>query len=142
MNRFLLIFFITVTTIIITGCSDSIVESAASIDENREIEDIAPTFTEIQSDIFNQSCAFSGCHVSGSVNPDLSGNSHNNIVNKVSSTGMNYITPNDPANSYLLQKIQGSSGISGLRMPLNASPIPQNNIDAVIQWINDGAQNN
>ena len=107
----------------IIGCSESIVESVSSIDENNGAEDIAPTFTEIKSDIFNQSCAFSGCHVSGSVNPVLSDNSYNNIVNKVSSTGMNYITPNDPANSYLLLKIQGSSGISGSRMPLNASAI-------------------
>ena len=134
-----LFFFVT---ILIIGCGDSIVENVPSIDENDEAVELSPTFSEIQNNIFQQSCAFSGCHVSGGVNPDLSGNSYENIVNRVSSTGMDYVKPNDPDNSYLLLKMLGSSGIIGSRMPLNSSPVPQNQIDAFIQWINDGAINN
>ena len=142
MHKNFSIYLIWLISIFIISCSNSIVESVPSIDENDQIIDVAPSFTEIQNNIFNQSCAFSGCHVSGGVNPDLSGNSYGNIVNRTSSTGINYISPNDPDNSYLLLKMIGSNGISGSRMPLNASPLPQSQIDAVIQWINDGAPNN
>ncbi len=120
----------------------NIVESTPSIDEKDEPKIESATFTNIQSDIFNQSCAFSGCHASGSVNPNLSGTSYEIIVNKKSSTGMDYIKPNDPDNSYLLQKIIGSNGIHGSRMPLNSSPLSQDKIDIITEWINDGAKNN
>lgn len=132
---------ILVLLIILSNCSDSIVESTPSITDEKEVTKVAAKFSEIQTEIFDQSCAFSGCH-SGSVNPDLSGNSYTNIVNKQSSTGMSYIKPNDPDNSYLLQKILGSSGISGSRMPAGSSPLSHEQIDALIEWINDGAQNN
>lgn len=132
---------ITVITFLIS-CVDQIVESTSSIDEEKEIVIVAPNFSEIQSNIFNQSCAFSGCHVSGSVSPDLSGNTHSNIYNKQSSTGMDYIEPNDPSNSYLLQKVLGASGISGSRMPISVSTLTQTQIDAITDWINDGAKNN
>ena len=127
--------------VFLTSCSDSIVESTPSIDEEKDPIDITPTFTEIQTNILNQSCATSGCHVSGSVNPDLSGNSFSNIVSKQSSTGMDYIEPNSPENSYLLQKVLGSSIISGSRMPRNNSALSQEKIDALIDWINNGAKN-
>lgn len=128
--------------LIFTNCADQIVESTASIDEKEDPQIVSATFTNIQNDILNKSCAFSGCHVSGSVNPNLSGNSYSNIVNKQSSTGMNYIKPNDPTNSYLLKKLIGSSGINGSRMPLNSSPLSQDKIDIITEWINDGAKNN
>jgi len=136
--RFILGF---VLLLFLTFCSDSIVESTPSIDEDTDPIEVAPTFSEIQNNIFNQSCAFSGCHISGSINPNLSANSYSNIVNKQSSKGMNYIEPNDPDNSYLLQKVLGSSVISGSRMPLNSSSISQEKIDALIEWINNGAKN-
>ena len=133
-----LIFF----SIGLTFCSDSIVESTPSIDEKVEPKIESATFTSIQTEILNKSCAFSGCHVSGSVNPNLSGNSYSILVNKKSSTGMDYIKPNDPNNSYLLQKILGSSGINGSSMPLNSSPLSQEKINVITEWINDGAKNN
>lgn len=126
----------------LTFCSDSIVESTPSIDEKVEPKIESATFTSIQTEILNKSCAFSGCHVSGSVNPNLSGNSYSILVNKKSSTGMDYIKPNDPNNSYLLQKILGSSVINGSRMPLNSSPLSQEKINVITEWINDGAKNN
>lgn len=128
--------------VIIISCSDSIIESTPSIDEEQKVIVLAPKFSEIQSNIFNQSCAFSGCHVSNSVAPDLSESSYSNIVNKLSSTGESYIKPNSPNESYLLQKILGSNGINGSRMPINSSALSQEKIDALTNWINDGAQNN
>lgn len=128
--------------VFLSYCSDSIVESTPSIDENNEQIIVTPTFTDIQNNIFNKSCAFSGCHTAGSVNPDLSGNSHQNIVNKQSSTGMEYIKPNDADNSYLLHKVLGSNIINGSRMPLGNPPLSQANVDAIMEWINDDAKNN
>jgi hypothetical protein len=128
--------------IIFISCSESIVESTRSIDEDETPIDVVSKFSDIQNSVFNQSCAFSGCHSSGSVNPDLSGSAYSNIVNKQSSVGLDYIEPNDPDNSYLLQKIIGSSSISGSRMPLNNPPLSQSQIDSIIEWINDGAKNN
>jgi hypothetical protein len=128
--------------LIFTYCSDNIVESVPSIDENDEQTSILPKFSEIQEKIFTPSCATSGCHSSGGVNPVLAGNSYQNIVNKQSSAGIDYIEPNDPDNSYLIRKILGSDGISGSRMPLNRSPLSETETDAIINWVEDGAENN
>lgn len=133
---------LAILSIGLTFCADSIIESTPSIDEKEDSQIVSATFTNIQNDILSKSCAFSGCHSSGSVNPNLSGNSYSNIVNKKSSTGMDYVKPNDPGNSYLLQKIIGSNGIQGSRMPLNSSPLSQDKIDIITEWINDGAKNN
>ena len=123
-------------------CTDSIVESVETIEEKNANIEVLAKFSDIQENIFDQSCAFSGCHVSGSVSPDLSGNSYSRIVNQSSSIGMNYITPNNPDESYILQKIIGSNIINGNRMPLNSSQLASEKIDSMIEWINDGAQNN
>jgi hypothetical protein len=50
------------------------------------------------------------------------------------------VKPNDPNNSYLVQKIQGSAA-SGERMPAGLPALPQATIDAIRQWITDGALN-
>lgn len=139
--RFIKISFI-INALLLVSCADEIVESTESIDQVNESIMVVAKFSDIQENIFNHSCAFSGCHTSGSVSPDLSGNSYLNIVNKSSSIGMDYIEPNDPANSYLLQKIIGSSSIRGSRMPLSSSPLIQSQINVITEWINSGAQNN
>jgi hypothetical protein len=138
--KFILTLFLIAPLMIFNSCADSIVESVLSIDEDKEPVDISPTFSGIQEKIFNPSCALSGCHVNGSQTPNLSLNSYSNIVNKQSSTGMDYIEPGNPGNSYLLQKVLGSNVISGSRMPLNDSPVSQEKIDIITEWINNGAK--
>ncbi len=128
--------------IFITSCSENIITEVPSVDQIEIPVNINPVFTDIQKEIFNTSCALNGCHA-GAVNPNLSeGNAYNNIVNKPSSNGIPYIKPNEPDNSYLLQKVLGSSIISGSRMPLNNSPLDKVQITALTEWINDGAKNN
>lgn len=139
--KYLKLFFLIIAFLFVS-CADQIVESTDSIDEKNEEIPVVAKFSDIQENIFNQSCAFSGCHSSGSVSPDLSGYSYSNIVNRSSSIGIDYIEPNDPANSYLLQKVIGSSLINGSRMPLSSSPLSQSQIDAITEWINNGAINN
>jgi hypothetical protein len=48
------------------------------------------------------------------------------------------VAPNDPNNSYLIQKLEGTASV-GAQMPLNGAPLPQATIDVIRQWITDGA---
>lgn len=52
------------------------------------------------------------------------------------------VAPGDPQNSYLVQKIDGTTTIVGGRMPLGRAPLPQASIDLVRSWIAAGAQMN
>ena len=72
---FLLFSFLT----LLVGCAEHIVESTPSVDEKNNVDLTSTIFSEIQTNVFNKSCAFGGCHVAGDVNPDLSGNSYSNI---------------------------------------------------------------
>ncbi len=55
---------------------------------------------------------------------------------------MNRVTPNQPDDSYLVHKVQGTHldvNGSGSRMPLNRSPLSQSDIDLIRAWIQAGA---
>jgi hypothetical protein len=51
------------------------------------------------------------------------------------------VKPGDPDDSYMVHKIEGLSGITGGQMPLGETPLPQATIDAIRQWITNGAPN-
>lgn len=51
------------------------------------------------------------------------------------------VNPNDPDNSYLIHKVQGTPGISGAQMPFGGPPLSQSTIDQIRSWISSGAQN-
>lgn len=105
------------------------------------------SFSSIQNDIFTPTCAVSGCHSSGSASGGLvlaSGQSHGNLVN-VPSTGMpsfDRVEPGNPNSSYLVKKLRGDGDISGVRMPPSRPPLPNDQINQIVQWIEDGAPNN
>ena len=95
-------------------------------------------FSSIQENVFNRSCAISGCH-NGSESPNLSaGAAYNNIVNVRSSRGIDYIEPGNPNSSYLYLKIIGSN-ISGSRMPEGQAPLSAAVTDSIRAWIQKGA---
>lgn len=102
---------------------------------------VASAFGEIQSTIFTPICM--ECHgvIGGSAGLSLAApGSFANIVG-VSSTqvsSLSRISPNDPDNSYLVQKIEGIAAVGG-QMPLGGPPLPQESIDLVRQWVTDGA---
>jgi hypothetical protein len=68
-----------------------------------------------------------------------------NLVN-VASTGKPgaiRVIPGDPTNSYLVQKLLGSPGIVGLRMPRSGPPyLTDAQISQIQAWIAAGALNN
>ncbi|PJA99409.1 MAG: hypothetical protein CO128_03710 [Ignavibacteriales bacterium CG_4_9_14_3_um_filter_30_11] len=142
MNKPLLLVAMFIT-VLFYSCKEHIVESTTSIDQILTSNDaINATFSDIQSKVFNKSCALSGCHITGIQFPNLSGNAYNVIVGKVSSNNLNYIEPGNSSQSYLYLKLIGSNNINGSRMPKNAPALPQPIIDSITVWINNGAINN
>jgi len=110
----------------------------------------ATTLTQIQATVFTPIC--SGCH-NGSQPPSGSlpgsqnltiGNSFANLVNMASKEqpGLLRVKPGDPANSYLIQKLEGAASISGSRMPFGGPFLDQATIDQIKSWIASGAPNN
>ena len=118
---------------IIAGCAENITESR---EENQDR--MVPAF--IQTQVFDASCAFSGCH-GGTQSPQLTADvAYDNIVNKSGpSSSFSYITPGKPQESYLFLKIIGAPGITGSRMPRGSGPLDQVLIDSVRSWIERGA---
>ena len=107
------------------------------------------TLTQIQSAVFTPIC--SGCHngsnpangaLPGSQNLTL-GNSYAMLVDVASLElpTLKRVKPNDPANSYLIQKLEGAPTISGARMPFGGPYLDQATIDQIKSWILNGAPN-
>lgn len=115
---------------------------------------VAPvTLTQLQTQIFTPICSV--CHTGGgTILPAIqnltAGNTFANIVNvaSIEVPTLLRIKPNDAANSYLVQKILGSPGIMGSRMPKgcgtagNPACLDQATIDLVKTWVSQGALNN
>lgn len=108
-----------------------------------------PTLESIQSKVFTVSCALSGsCHSTGSTGTATpagrglnlaDGQSHASLVNVESTkAGIPRVIPGDPAGSLLVRVLEGSSaGIS--QMPLGNTALPEDTIEAIKQWVADGA---
>jgi hypothetical protein len=104
------------------------------------------TFTAVQTQIFDASCAFSGCHGGSSPAQGLdlsSGMAYGNIVNIASSQqpSIDRIEPNDPEGSYLYLKVIDDPSINGSRMPRGAPALAQELLDLLRDWIERGAPN-
>jgi mono/diheme cytochrome c family protein len=106
----------------------------------------APTLTQLTTTAF-QVCG--GCHTGGGSSlpssMDLTaGHIYGSIVNvaSVEQPSLKRVKPGDPDNSYVVQKLEGVSTISGSRMPLGGPFLDQATIDQVRAWISAGAPNN
>ena len=102
----------------------------------------APVFSEIQANVLTPNCATAGCHVGAGAPEGLqldAANSFALLVGVASSQmpAVLRVAPNDPDNSYLIQKLEGTA--PGDQMPRGRAPLPQATIDVVRQWITDGA---
>jgi uncharacterized protein (TIGR03118 family) len=107
----------------------------------------AQSFAQLQTQIFTPIC--SGCHsgtgtsLPGSMNL-TAGNAYASLVNvaSVEQPSLKRVNPGNPNSSYLVQKLEGASGISGQRMPLGGPYLDQATINEVVNWITQGAANN
>jgi len=116
---------------------------------------LEPTFSSIQHDIF-ESTDSSGrtpcmnCHTNVGRNPSGGLNlahdvAYDQLVNVVSPrlAGAVRVVPGDVNKSYLLEKLEGSPGIVGARMPQNGPPyLTDGQISIIRRWIELGAQRN
>ncbi len=84
--------------------------------------------------LFNQACAFAGCHDDGIPQDQLKLTSWGNLINFPG-----VVVPNQPELSTLVIRIEGTSG---QRMPLNGNPLNQNQINGIRTWVVEGAMNN
>ncbi len=97
--------------------------------------------TQVQP-IFNTHCI--GCHSGGGAPQGLeldADESFANLVNVASSEvpSLKRVKPGDDANSYLVQKIEGTAAVGG-RMPLGGSPLSATTIAVIRLWIAEGAK--
>jgi hypothetical protein len=113
------------------------------------------TFDRIQKQVFNQSCALSGCHDSQSQAGDMLlevGASHAELVNQdpsnPSALGAGWkrvtrITPSlgDPATSFIFHKLEGTlpTPAYGERMPFGRPKLPSALRELIEIWIQNGA---
>jgi hypothetical protein len=98
-------------------------------------------FASIQEHVFTPICTV--CHAGGGAPQGLRLDATNSyaLLVGVPSTEVPSILrvkPGDPANSYLIQKLEGHAAV-GAQMPFGGPPLPDATIAVIRQWITDGA---
>ena len=84
--------------------------------------------------LFDQACAFAGCHNDGVPQDQLRLTSWGSLTNFPG-----VVVPNQPELSTLVIRIEGTSSQP---MPPNGNPLNQNQINGIRTWIVEGAMNN
>ena len=102
---------------------------------------LTATFDSIQENVFAPVCSV--CHAGASAPQGLrldSVNSYALLVGVPSTEvpSVLRVKPGDPANSYIVQKLEGHAAV-GAQMPFDAPPLPAATIAVIRQWISDGA---
>jgi len=109
------------------------------------------TFDRIQRQIFDQSCALSGCHDSQTLQNQLNlepGASYGNLINvtpyntAAQQALWKRVNPGDPLTSYIYRKVSGDlpDKSFGVRMPFHRSALDPHLVDILKLWIQDGAK--
>jgi hypothetical protein len=129
------------------GCGDSGCPNGQVECDGVCIDEIEPTLTSIQPEVFSVSCTASACHDANgpSEGLDLSSLSASETslinVDSVQVPAKLRVAPGDSSASYLMNKLLG------VDIPLGTTQMPQLDpdglcapkIDAIEQWIDDGA---
>jgi hypothetical protein len=106
---------------------------------------IQPTLDSIEENVFAPICA--KCHIGASapegLQLDTAAHAYNFLVGvpSVEEPSFLRVNPGNPDLSYMILKIEGAPGIEGGQMPLGETPLPQATIDAIRQWVTNGAPN-
>ncbi len=104
----------------------------------------AVTLADLQTNIFTPKC--SGCHTGngaslpGVMNLTSTSATFASLVNvaSIEVPALNRVKAGDPANSYIINKLEGTQTV-GSRMPLGGAALDQATIDTVKAWIQAGA---
>lgn len=108
-------------------------------------EGLQPTLRSIQANIFSPICAQPGCHVGATAQQGLMLDTEDNSfldlvgINSTELPALLRVDPGNPDGSYLVHKIEGRATIVGAQMPLNQPPLSRAQIEAIRQWIQNGA---
>ena len=107
-------------------------------------------FAQIQDEILTPRCATRFCHSQQAKSGGLvleAGLAYDNLVGAdptlaaAKAQGWQRVTPNEPENSFLLVKLtQATSATFGARMPLVGTPLNDDEIALIRDWILTGAQ--
>jgi hypothetical protein len=135
---------------LLVGCAAGCAGNGVGLDQNGQPigggggGPITADLRSIQDNVFTPIC--SQCHIGASAPFGLqldAAHSYNLLVGVPSAeqSSLLRVKPGDPDNSYMVHKIEGLAGIVGGRMPLGQTPLPQTTIDAIRQWIANGAPN-
>ncbi len=122
-----------------------------AIEARGQIMLIEPTLSNIQTMVFDQTCA-SLCHEPGgpgftSTGLDLSSKAQSfSLLVDVNSaqSSLKRVAPGDPDNSYMIQKLEGTHASTGFggQMPLNFGLLSTLQIKMIRDWVSAGALDN
>jgi hypothetical protein len=102
---------------------------------------LSADFDSIQANVFTPICSV--CHIGATAPQGLmldAAHSYDLLVGVPSTEvpSVLRVKPGDPANSYIIQKLEGHAAVGG-QMPLGETPLPATTIAFIAQWITDGA---
>ncbi|MDR8391019.1 hypothetical protein NC796_07715 [Aliifodinibius sp. S!AR15-10] len=100
-----------------------------------------PTFSNVQ-EIFNSSCATSGCHDAATAQNGVDLSSYNAAVNSNGDQCGEIIVANEPDNSPIVDKIEPNPDCGTARMPQGGPYLSDEEINLIRDWISEGAENN
>jgi len=112
------------------------------------VVDVQPNLQSIQDNVFTPTCSNNGCHTGPTSNAlpagmDLTSAaaSHASLVGVASlqEVTLERVTAGDPDASYLIRKLEGNGAAGTQRMPFGGPYLDQDTIDAIRQWVTDGA---
>jgi hypothetical protein len=116
---------------------------------------LQPTLSSIASQIFTATDssgrrACNACHTdvgrtpAAGLNLKDAATAYASLVGRPSTRkpGATFVVAGDPANSYLMHKLEGRSDITGVRMPIGGPPyLTDGQLLVVRRWIESGAKN-
>lgn len=113
-----------------------------------DVEVAQPSFARDVQPILTRRCVVGGCHTLAAHQAGMaldSTVSYDMLVNVPANTGLfPRVNPGNAADSWLVRRIQADPGPRGgaVRMPLAATPLTDNQIATIVNWINQGALDN
>jgi len=102
------------------------------------------TFTSVQKEVFDKSCALAGCHsgVDAAAGMNLSaGSAYANLINIVSVRNAIFVRvqPGNSANSFIIKMLRNTGENTRIMPP--SGTLNESSIQLVENWINNGAKN-
>lgn len=140
---FLLAIVVMVFSACDAGSGEGLDINGQPLDGNNGTVPLDASLSSIQANVFDVSCAVSGCHAGAAAPQGLrleADYSFDHLVNQASGEvpSLFRVEPFTPDDSYLIHKLEGTASV-GVQMPRNQPPLPSETIDVIRTWIADGA---